>query len=88
LVSIFGELTFHALGRIRFATPLARSRLRAGRCRRPGDYSQRILTGMRGQLAARSFFNLVVVVSELVGHVVGPLELAEGEGGRHEQVQE
>src|SRR5215211_3400617 len=30
---------------------------------------------------------LVVVVSELVGYVVGPLELTEGEGGRHDQVQ-
>jgi hypothetical protein len=30
--------------------------------------------------------SLVVVVSELVGHPVGPLEPAEGEGGRHEQV--
>src|SRR5215211_9487056 len=30
--------------------------------------------------------SLVVVVSELVGHAVGPLEAAEGEGGRHEQV--
>jgi hypothetical protein len=29
---------------------------------------------------------LVVVVSELVGYVVGPLELAKGEGRRHEQV--
>jgi hypothetical protein len=29
---------------------------------------------------------LVVVVSEFVGYPVGPLELAKGEGGRHEQV--
>jgi hypothetical protein len=33
-----------------------------------------------------SFSNLVVVVSELVCYVVGPLELAKGKGGRHEQV--
>jgi len=32
--------------------------------------------------------SLVVVVSELVDRSVGPLELAKGEGGRHEQVQE
>ena len=30
--------------------------------------------------------NLVVVVSELVDRLVGPLELAKGEGGRHKQV--
>ena len=30
----------------------------------------------------------MVVVSELVGYVVGPLELAKGEGRRHEQVHE
>jgi hypothetical protein len=34
----------------------------------------------------RSFSSLVVVVSELVGYVVGPIELAKGEGRRHEQV--
>jgi hypothetical protein len=30
--------------------------------------------------------SLVVVVSELVDRLVGPLELAKGEGWRHEQV--
>ena len=42
--------------------------------------------GQFGQPTAGSFTTLVVVVSELVGHVVCPLEPAKGEGRRHEQV--
>ena len=39
-----------------------------------------------GNLGCPDFSNLAVVVSELVGYVVGPLELSEGERGCHEQV--
>jgi hypothetical protein len=51
-----------------------------------GYLSWRNPSGELGQPAAGSFSSLVVVVSELVGYVVGPLELAKGEGRRHEQV--
>jgi hypothetical protein len=39
-----------------------------------------------GNLGCPDFSNLAVVVSELVGHVVGPLELAKSERERHEKV--
>ena len=36
--------------------------------------------------AAGSLSNLADVISKLVGHVVGPLELAQSERERHQQV--
>jgi hypothetical protein len=39
-----------------------------------------------GNLGCPDFSNLAVVVSELVGYVVGPLEPAQSECEPHEQV--
>jgi Putative DNA-binding domain len=51
----------------------------------PGSPTRQSRSG-RPRCSETVFSNLVVVVSELVCYVVGPLELAKGKGGRHEQV--